>query len=271
MLNIIDVVHGDKFAGMCEFAILDGMEPQPIPKGSKLVFCKQDRVDRFFPYIKEYGEKLILVTHNADTNINANFMAKNKLPENVIHWFAQNVLVSDNRITAIPIGLERPGVGKSSDYAAIFAAREKRKKNKPQKRFLLAINPNTNAALRVPLVSQLMKCTNVTVVNNLSFKDYLNEIANHAFVISPPGNGYDCHRTWEALYVGANPVVLLYDAVNMPFFNGIPMLRLLVPLVESYIYAVQSNVTECVLNDDEPMLRFDYWKNCIFKKVREIA
>jgi hypothetical protein len=27
------------------------------------------------------------------------------------------------------------------------------------------------------------------------------------FVLSPPGNGNDCHRTWEALYLGAIPIV----------------------------------------------------------------
>jgi hypothetical protein len=27
------------------------------------------------------------------------------------------------------------------------------------------------------------------------------------FVISPPGNGIDCHRTWESIYLGAVPVV----------------------------------------------------------------
>ena len=28
------------------------------------------------------------------------------------------------------------------------------------------------------------------------------------FVLSPPGNGIDCHRTWESIYLGAVPVVL---------------------------------------------------------------
>jgi hypothetical protein len=28
------------------------------------------------------------------------------------------------------------------------------------------------------------------------------------FVPSPAGNGIDCHRTWEALYLGALPVIL---------------------------------------------------------------
>jgi hypothetical protein len=27
------------------------------------------------------------------------------------------------------------------------------------------------------------------------------------FVLSPPGNGPDCHRTWEAIYSGAIPIV----------------------------------------------------------------
>jgi hypothetical protein len=31
--------------------------------------------------------------------------------------------------------------------------------------------------------------------------------AKHAFVLSPYGNGMDCHRTWEALCLGAIPVV----------------------------------------------------------------
>ena len=31
--------------------------------------------------------------------------------------------------------------------------------------------------------------------------------SNYAFVISPHGNGYDCHRTWEALILGCIPIV----------------------------------------------------------------
>jgi hypothetical protein len=31
--------------------------------------------------------------------------------------------------------------------------------------------------------------------------------AEYAFVISPHGNGYDCHRTWEALILGCIPIV----------------------------------------------------------------
>jgi hypothetical protein len=33
-------------------------------------------------------------------------------------------------------------------------------------------------------------------------------MAQWRFCVSPPGNGIDCHRTWEALYLGVIPVVV---------------------------------------------------------------
>ena len=42
----------------------------------------------------------------------------------------------------------------------------------------------------------------------LSPKDYRNLVVNSKYVLSPPGSGTDCHRTWEALYLGAFPIVL---------------------------------------------------------------
>ncbi|MEX2217565.1 MAG: hypothetical protein WD749_02300 [Phycisphaerales bacterium] len=41
----------------------------------------------------------------------------------------------------------------------------------------------------------------------LPFERYLRDLASTFFCISPHGNGIDCHRTWEALYLGAIPVV----------------------------------------------------------------
>ena len=38
------------------------------------------------------------------------------------------------------------------------------------------------------------------------YEVYLADMAKWRFTISPPGNGIDCHRTWEALYLGVIPV-----------------------------------------------------------------
>ncbi len=46
--------------------------------------------------------------------------------------------------------------------------------------------------------------------------------SEYAFVISPHGNGVDCHRTWEALALGCVPIVRTspLDAL----YEGLPVL-----------------------------------------------
>jgi hypothetical protein len=42
------------------------------------------------------------------------------------------------------------------------------------------------------------------------------------FVISPPGNGIDCHRIWEALYLRTVPVVKYHESFSQ--FKHLPIL-----------------------------------------------
>ena len=60
------------------------------------------------------------------------------------------------------------------------------------------------------------------------FKDYMEELKEYKFSISPPGNAIDAHRTWESLIVGTIPIVLqsplhIQDTNNM-HFNKLPIL-----------------------------------------------
>lgn len=53
------------------------------------------------------------------------------------------------------------------------------------------------------------------------FRTWENQ-AHYAFVLSPHGNGLDCHRTWEALAVGSIPIVKT-SAID-PVYQGLPVL-----------------------------------------------
>jgi hypothetical protein len=44
----------------------------------------------------------------------------------------------------------------------------------------------------------------------------------YKYVISPHGNGLDCHRTWEALVLGCIPI--LKTSPLDPLFEGLPVL-----------------------------------------------
>ena len=46
--------------------------------------------------------------------------------------------------------------------------------------------------------------------------------SKYAFVISPHGNGVDCHRTWEALCLGC--IVILKKSGISDLFDGLPVL-----------------------------------------------
>ena len=35
-----------------------------------------------------------------------------------------------------------------------------------------------------------------------SYEDYLKKLGTHKYVLSPPGNGADCYRTLESVYMG---------------------------------------------------------------------
>jgi hypothetical protein len=45
--------------------------------------------------------------------------------------------------------------------------------------------------------------------------------SEYAFVISPHGNGLDCHRTWEAISLGTIPIVKTSQLD--PLFDGLPV------------------------------------------------
>ena len=63
---------------------------------------------------------------------------------------------------------------------------------------LLYINTRRTNPLRAALVDQMKKHPFAKVEEvALGFQQYLDQLASSVFVLSPFGNGIDCHRTWE--------------------------------------------------------------------------
>lgn len=59
--------------------------------------------------------------------------------------------------------------------------------------------------------------------SSLPRADVWRATTEHEFVLSPFGNGFDCHRTWEALALGAIPIVRGRHFADM--FSGLPVLQ----------------------------------------------
>ena len=56
----------------------------------------------------------------------------------------------------------------------------------------------------------------------LQFKEIIHEYRKHLFILSPRGNGLDCHRTWEALLLGCIVVTKTstLDPIPLPSLDG---------------------------------------------------
>lgn len=97
-----------------------------------------------------------------------------------------------------------------------------------------------------------------------SYEAYLQDLSESVFVISPPGNGIDCHRTWEALLMGCYPVVK--SSTLDPIFEDLPVV-----IVKDW-----SEVTQAFLEKKQTEFRGKDWSRdklyapYWFQKVREI-
>jgi hypothetical protein len=58
---------------------------------------------------------------------------------------------------------------------------------------------------------------------NLNSKDYFNCLSNFKFIISPEGNGIDCHRHYEALIAGSIPIIEENSGIRNKYY-GCPIL-----------------------------------------------
>ncbi|MFH0808030.1 MAG: hypothetical protein V1888_00200 [archaeon] len=137
--------------------------------------------------------------------------------EYLIHWFAQNNKISDNRLSNVPIGL---------DFHTLIACpyfREKKKSAaKQEKEFSNIIKIKPKKRLNVFMNSHL-SCTNgrrnelYELLKDNPCMYFQKELMprskmwrlqnNYAFNFSPAGNGTDAHRTWESLLLGQIPIV----------------------------------------------------------------
>jgi hypothetical protein len=248
-----DLVTGERLVGACD-AVWFHYERRPFTVGrdARIFYSDTIHAEELFEQLARIADRrLVAVTHNSDRGATAELLGR--LPAHVAAWHAQNVCHADPRLHPLPIGLENerwfPELRKKQKILGLRAARV------TPTRLLyvnhaIATNPTTRQR-PYDLFAGEPWCTAVHGKNGSDFDGYLQGIADHFFVLSPPGNGVDCHRTWEVLYAGRVPILLRgpYTAL----YRDLPVL-----LVDDW-----SEVTERRLRDEQARLldgRYDFDK-----------
>jgi len=211
-------------------------------KSGTIIYICNSAISDFLFYLPNINYKFILVSGDSDTTVPCEIFANkndfNKFinSEKLIHWFSQNCVIDHPKVTKIPIGL---------DYHTLSEKNYKwGEKNSPIKQEDDLISVKN---MSLPFWERELKC-----YSNFHFhfykygqdrKDAIEQIpkkmvfyeeteiprmeswkkqAKYSFVISPHGNGLDCHRTWEALVIGCIPIVKTSEINNL--YDELPVL-----------------------------------------------
>lgn len=176
----------------------------------QLVFCKTDVVNALYRGMKandRYGATLVI--HNGDVCDTDSVRA---LSSRFQQTYCVNWLEDDQAIQPIPIGLENAWMQRGWTTAGQLRETWTTRSEPSALRdidLLCAFSIETNPGVRTPAFSMFAGRRDALCLSSpLEVEDYLAVLKRTKLVVSPPGNGADCHRTWEAIYSGAVPVVM---------------------------------------------------------------
>jgi hypothetical protein len=214
-------ISGDTFKYMCD-EVLEGLiheedcdlyglqglrgrlfvQAEPMSNATRLLVdaCK---TGLRFPFAD-------LVIHNGD--VIPNFEEMKLLSGAFNKVYSVNWLGGSAIATPLPIGLENRDKRRNGvpvDYLREIVRGLPDRENR-EISLLVAFSVHTNFTARSAALKHSQGVPGVKILTNpITPKQYRKLVLRSQYVLSPPGNGPDCHRTWEALYLGATPIVHL--------------------------------------------------------------
>lgn len=194
---------------------------------------KKSNLERFVKYaLPKINQPFYLITTDGDSSVPTHVpeAVVSKLKENkfLLCWYSQNCSSGEHveKIRALPIGFDfhtnrcgEVGQGLANKLAVI------KKSNidctRSQEVFcdvLLNATSTTRSRIRSLIETNSEYCIPSQRMGQL---ELWQAYTQYSFVLSLEGNGLDCHRTWEALYLGCTVLVLsseldyLYKGLNV--------------------------------------------------------
>lgn len=196
-------------------------------------------ISTIFPNIQS---RFILVTGDCDESCpNELFRSQEEFirfieSDKIIHWYSQNCIGSHIKLTQIPIGMDYhtmsvrdhewgPKTSPVNQERILFEIRQSAKPL--QQRIVKAYANfhflmNTKYAYdRIDAINKIPKSCVFYEPTKVKRLETWKTQSEYAFVISPHGNGLDCHRTWEAISLGTIPIIKTSQLD--PLFDGLPV------------------------------------------------
>ena len=206
-------------------------------------------------YLPNIKYKFVLVSGDTDATIPDDYKNETNIILNhplLIIWYAQNSLLVTDKLKQLPIGLDLHTLRYNTMWWGPSQSVEDQikdinylqnlnieKKNKCYSNFHFLMDTKygydrIDAKNNIP--KELVYYEPKKIPRIESWKNMIQ----FKYVISPLGNGLDCHRTWEAIILGCIPIVK--KSGLDPMYEGLPVL-----IVNEWSY-----ITQELLDDFKP-------------------
>lgn len=218
-----------------------------------VVWVPADALTHFFhdllPVIKH---RIVIVSGGSDATFPKDFPQSEKVikgieSEKVLHLFMQNCAFNHPKVSQIPIGLDFHTVAYWPERMHQPWPRRPRQQMQEIETILSKLKP-THARPSQIICDFAFNDTmhesyqrhrefgedRKSIWKQLKNRPFISHLAKPisrnqlwelkggcAFDISPPGNGIDCHRTWESLMLGC--IVIVKHSFLDPLFEGLPI------------------------------------------------
>jgi hypothetical protein len=191
-------ITGNGFAAHCHYVLNYDILRINADVDNNWWFCNPEFLEYLFRRIAP-AERYVLFTHNSnvDRPIDGRFRRRLETPE-LVAWFAVNVELQHPKLFSIPLGVGNP-IKCNLDALTSVQARRPAK----TQLFEASFETWTNPRERTYCIEQ----TDIVPSAKVPQPEFFERLASSYFCISPNGNGVDCYRTWQALYLRTIPIV----------------------------------------------------------------
>ncbi len=220
-------ITGSAFRSLCDFCLdsaTNNLNPDKVEAGD-IIFVSNPSIDAFFVrYRPRIKHPFILLTHHCyddgDSPTPGPSACHYLEDANLIAWFTVNPSIVHPKLIPLPLGIPNyfSSIGNTAVYDTHIKACAQAVRTKlVYSNFNVATYPHEREFVRNFFADKSF----CTTSNSKPQAEYLVDVTQHKFVLSPRGNGLDCYRTWEALLLGSIPVVR--SSTLDPLFEGLPV------------------------------------------------
>jgi hypothetical protein len=215
----------------------------PSSKHLESIYICTDALENFIlHHLDSINFKFILISGDSDIPVNSELLERQLFivllnSQNLVHWYAQNLIVQHEKISQLPIGMdyhtmwERPGVWGLKQQSSLGQERSlievlSRSASLEDRSFTgycnwhFALHRGDREICLNSIQKEFCFFESQAVPRLTTWQRQ----SDCAFVISPEGAGIDCHRTWEAILLGCVPIIKKSSFSKI--FDDLPVIQL---------------------------------------------